>query len=1059
MREPTKCDYIYVDDNNGVHVLVPIVGGMTVGLDNTCELRGEITRFTSGPYDTRGRRNPSIHGVLEGYAQALRDDIQELRGDASVAPLLAQKEERLTQIDGYLEFVRNTFFTLNYALFDEMVSKCTTNAVSIHLRPTHMDRCTTLNNPVFRLSRDDNNNMWGGVNLNETLKSVFSRARTREDARTQILNKAAGQTQSNMRGEALLTHLQQILPAILQEYGKEQVDLTKPIHEVPGIDTVNYQYLSEFIGTVANDTTAKGMAEELLSACVSDDYWNSSSPFDDMERAQPGQRNQEERHESLSLKVQFFIGQACAYAHAFGLTNKSNAGQAIENNSTLKNAFATAASNAWSSGGSVEMALHKVISDNYRNLGFNRVLTKKQQDEVTELFSANYNTIKGINHKDEFLLFIPGAPGNVVIHQNRISMHLVDALNGTVLNRLTWQERQTYQNHQNRWLNQRYNHFRSVQGQILPVNNEENLGELPELPNAEPLSVFTAQLEQVVTSSLSEANTPQAITTAINQLNAEIEAIGQGIVRRAEQAKLRQACQTKRDEIQRIANDRRTRLERQVKEQAAEAMRQRFEELENSSEAHKTDINAANNAHELSQVVARLLQQIPTDAEINEIDDEWRQEFELSSDMMRAVINSLQDAKTEELNPTLRLERALNRIDLVELLTCDNEDALETVQVALEAQLQELTKQAEKLGDAGQQFIRQIQQSSENIENLVDEQCEALERQAKIAADKVKVQAVINTLDDIKLNVTDTDSKTELKDKLVEAEAELDKVLENAKETLEDIDLLDLEYEIEIRKGLFSSEVALKQQAILEKECIEAQKDSLCQEVALLSFNVLHRTQNLKDFFAEKQSLNVEFRRIEKEADFLPDAAKATVMTALRRKNRELEEAIKVKEQAQPISSLLDTLNQRYMAIGQVINAQLGKIRGEQQDSWYALFNAKSADKANAIHSAINNMAHTCLMAKHGDIAHRGQAEQDALLTAVSQSAEFKKSILAAWDDKSSELYQALNSKRLSFWGHSFTLFSGQSWSHCMDGDSATVKAIKAVDTFEIEDSNTGPSL
>ncbi|MDI9826541.1 hypothetical protein QM437_16035, partial [Legionella pneumophila] len=36
-KEPERCDYLYIDENNKVHILLPIVGGDEIGLDNTCQ--------------------------------------------------------------------------------------------------------------------------------------------------------------------------------------------------------------------------------------------------------------------------------------------------------------------------------------------------------------------------------------------------------------------------------------------------------------------------------------------------------------------------------------------------------------------------------------------------------------------------------------------------------------------------------------------------------------------------------------------------------------------------------------------------------------------------------------------------------------------------------------------------------------------------------------------------------------------------------------------------------------------------------------------------------------
>jgi effector protein SdcA len=44
-KEPEQCEYLHIDKNNKVHILLPIVGGDEIGLDNTCETTGELLAF------------------------------------------------------------------------------------------------------------------------------------------------------------------------------------------------------------------------------------------------------------------------------------------------------------------------------------------------------------------------------------------------------------------------------------------------------------------------------------------------------------------------------------------------------------------------------------------------------------------------------------------------------------------------------------------------------------------------------------------------------------------------------------------------------------------------------------------------------------------------------------------------------------------------------------------------------------------------------------------------------------------------------------------------------
>ena len=49
-----------------------------------------------------------------------------------------------------------------------------------------------------------------------------------------------------------------------------------------------------------------------------------------------------------------------------------------------------------------------------------------------------------------------------------------------------------------------------------------------------------------------------------------------------------------------------------------------------------------------------------------------------------------------------------------------------------------------------------------------------------------------------------------------------------------------------------------------------------------------------------------------------------------------------------------------------------------------------------------------------------------------------------AWDDKTSDLYKALNFKSSSYLGVRLTFFSAKNWYDLIDGDSTLVKDIKS---------------
>lgn len=45
MYEPTSFDYLFFDENNDLHVFLPVVGGSKIGIDNTCQTHLELHKF------------------------------------------------------------------------------------------------------------------------------------------------------------------------------------------------------------------------------------------------------------------------------------------------------------------------------------------------------------------------------------------------------------------------------------------------------------------------------------------------------------------------------------------------------------------------------------------------------------------------------------------------------------------------------------------------------------------------------------------------------------------------------------------------------------------------------------------------------------------------------------------------------------------------------------------------------------------------------------------------------------------------------------------------------
>lgn len=154
-QEKNFYPYIFIDVNNQVHVLPPIVDGSSISAANTCATFGAWNAFFSE------------HGGLNAvnfYIADLEADIAALTDQqASLSPmhvvLLAQKNERLQQLKIYRPFLEGRYFptrgmSSGYpAGINSLLSSQNSNCYAIRLSPRSSDPYLNLENPVFSMNR------------------------------------------------------------------------------------------------------------------------------------------------------------------------------------------------------------------------------------------------------------------------------------------------------------------------------------------------------------------------------------------------------------------------------------------------------------------------------------------------------------------------------------------------------------------------------------------------------------------------------------------------------------------------------------------------------------------------------------------------------------------------------------------------------------------------------------------------------------------------------------------------------------------------------------------
>jgi hypothetical protein len=165
LSEPTSSRYLYVNPkNNHVHVLMPLVSGMDIGLDNTCKSALALQEFF-GKNSDHPSENQGVLQALNNYKEALMSDLRDLSTSGDYAELIRQKIDRLKQVERYINALSTIqtsplFAGLTTGLPDypqpvKSLLEKPSNLYHMVLRPEKLDDDRWLHsvNPVFSVQR------------------------------------------------------------------------------------------------------------------------------------------------------------------------------------------------------------------------------------------------------------------------------------------------------------------------------------------------------------------------------------------------------------------------------------------------------------------------------------------------------------------------------------------------------------------------------------------------------------------------------------------------------------------------------------------------------------------------------------------------------------------------------------------------------------------------------------------------------------------------------------------------------------------------------------------
>ncbi|HAU1152704.1 TPA: protein SdcA [Legionella pneumophila] len=452
-KEPERCDYLYIDENNKVHILLPIVGGDEIGLDNTCQTAVELITFFYGSAHSGVTKYSAEHQLSE-YKRQLEEDIKAINSQKKISPhayddLLKEKKERLQQIEKYIELIQvlkkqydeqNDIRQLRTSGIPQLPSgvkeiiKSSENAFAVRLSPYDNDKFTRFDDPLFNVKRNiskyDTPSRQAPIPIYEGLGYRLRSTLFPEDKTPTPINKKSS------KEKIIETVLAQVDADYMKDGDKEQKleELKKLIQqELVKIDSnlsvnmsrdgkeINLSYL-DIVMALDDDSTIKEWIEGIIEVSIDPTVWEAqaSSPFYD------GAKEIKSDYEAdrMSIRIQYLLAEANIYCKTNKLSD-ANFGEFFDKEPHATE-IAKRVKEGFAQGAEIEPIIYDYINSNHAELGLKSPLTGEQQQEITEKFTRHYSTIKESPHFDEFFVADPDKKGNIFSHQGRISCHFLD---------------------------------------------------------------------------------------------------------------------------------------------------------------------------------------------------------------------------------------------------------------------------------------------------------------------------------------------------------------------------------------------------------------------------------------------------------------------------------------------------------------------------------------------------------------------------------------------------------------------------------------------------------
>jgi hypothetical protein len=407
--EPTAPRHIYLNPvTNRLHVLLPVVSGSQIGLDNTCKSVFVLQEFFGKSRDVNQR---AVLDELTAYQNALTFDMSLM---AEHSELKIKKQERMEQIERYIDVLNtvlrsNVLDSLNQvfpeypAPLQELMKNETSNLYSMVLRPKELDNLTRSVNPVFSLKRTDGDSVFY-----QTLAAAFAGVRAAKDARAKLIDSV----ESSLKGRANnLKEIQDVLKAKTQIHLDIDMNYT---HTKTGAPITEDSIAELMMFDEDNPPSITNYIDALLGQCAPTLFdVLIESPFHTIKKP-----------EELSIVTQFFMGSLNIYCRAHGLS-ALNFGTVLDESEGLSQHLAAMVLSLQNEA-NIEEALLDFIHEHQESFGLKKRLSSVERAQIKKQFTEQFAEIKESPHFDEFTLLDTTKSGPFLVYQGAICLHFAE---------------------------------------------------------------------------------------------------------------------------------------------------------------------------------------------------------------------------------------------------------------------------------------------------------------------------------------------------------------------------------------------------------------------------------------------------------------------------------------------------------------------------------------------------------------------------------------------------------------------------------------------------------